>query len=349
MLREIVCAVRAKNVLLSGSYVNETNNSDQIGEFAKTLAFWLIMNNYKLFSSYGKTLGQFVVSGAFEGCEKISAAVDFADNTGNKFAAWGDLPISDKRVVNNFNNRVYLFPFPYNIPMPDEDRAVFYARLRDNMVANTQISIFICGEKYKNEKDISEGIILADGITKEYNAAKDNGCLCIPVAWFGGVAESRHNMTALEPRSDGVSNTVTTVTKDNYLAERLAALPELKREGITDSDAETSKTVRVGGHGMHKGHTWDVIADDVRIRKLTPRECLRLMGWKDGQINKIRAAGISNAQTYKQAGNGIVVTVLMAIFGELFNAPYRERIEAWDYRKDTDSGGLLQKSEVMKK
>jgi site-specific DNA-cytosine methylase len=156
----------------------------------------------------------------------------------------------------------------------------------------------------------------------------------------GEVAESRRNMTELEPREDGVSNTVTTVTKDNYIAERLAALPEFKREGITDGNAETSKTVRVGGHGMHKGHTWDVIADDVRIRKLTPWECLRLMGWKDCQINKIRNAGLSNAQTYKQAGNGIVVTVLTAIFGELFNAPYRESIEEWDYRKDTDSGGL---------
>ena len=154
------------------------------------------------------------------------------------------------------------------------------------------------------------------------------------------VAESRRNMTALELRSDGASNIVTTVTKENYLAERLAALPKLKREGITDSNAETSKTVRVGGHGMHKGHTWDVIADNVRIRKLTPRECLRLMGWRDCQIDKIRAAGLSNAQMYKQAGNGIVVMVLMAIFGELFNAPYRERIEEWDYRKDTEDGGL---------
>ena len=35
-----------------------------------------------------------------------------------------------------------------------------------------------------------------------------------------------------------------------------------------------------------------------------------------------------------------MVMVLMAIFGELFNAPYRERIEEWDYRKDTEDGGL---------
>lgn len=62
-----------------------------------------------------------------------------------------------------------------------------------------------------------------------------------------------------------------------------------------------------------------VVADNIRIRKLTPRECLRLMGWKDEQIDKIIACGVSNTQIYKQAGNGIVVQVLEAIFGLLFH------------------------------
>jgi DNA (cytosine-5)-methyltransferase 1 len=56
----------------------------------------------------------------------------------------------------------------------------------------------------------------------------------------------------------------------------------------------------------------------VRVRKLTPRECLRLMGWTDVQIDTIQSTGISNSQQYKQAGNGIVVQVLEAIFGSLF-------------------------------
>ena len=49
-----------------------------------------------------------------------------------------------------------------------------------------------------------------------------------------------------------------------------------------------------------------------KVRKLTPRECFRLMGFKDEEFNKI--IGISNAQLYKQAGNSIVVNVLEAIF-----------------------------------
>lgn len=61
-----------------------------------------------------------------------------------------------------------------------------------------------------------------------------------------------------------------------------------------------------------------VITENVRIRKLTPRECLRLMGWTDEQIDKIERAKVSSTQQYRQAGNGIVVQVLEAIFKALF-------------------------------
>ena len=60
------------------------------------------------------------------------------------------------------------------------------------------------------------------------------------------------------------------------------------------------------------------IYHNFRIRKLTPRECFRLMGMKDSDIDKIQQAGISNTQQYKMAGNSIVVDVLEAIFKELF-------------------------------
>lgn len=54
-----------------------------------------------------------------------------------------------------------------------------------------------------------------------------------------------------------------------------------------------------------------------RIRKLTPKECWRLMGFTDEDFEKAKAAGISNSQLYKQAGNSIVVNCLEAIFKEL--------------------------------
>ena len=55
-----------------------------------------------------------------------------------------------------------------------------------------------------------------------------------------------------------------------------------------------------------------------RIRKLTPRECFRLMGVDDKDIDKIQAAGISNSSQYKLAGNSIVVDVLYHLFRKMF-------------------------------
>lgn len=55
-----------------------------------------------------------------------------------------------------------------------------------------------------------------------------------------------------------------------------------------------------------------------RIRKLTPRECFRLMDMDEEDIDKIQATGISNAQQYKMAGNSIVVSCLYHIFRTLF-------------------------------
>lgn len=55
-----------------------------------------------------------------------------------------------------------------------------------------------------------------------------------------------------------------------------------------------------------------------RIRKLTPRECFRLMGVNDEDIDKIQASGVSKSQQYKMAGNSIVVDCLYYIFRSLF-------------------------------
>lgn len=54
-----------------------------------------------------------------------------------------------------------------------------------------------------------------------------------------------------------------------------------------------------------------------RIRKLTPRECFRLMGVDDKDIDTIQATGLSNSAQYKLAGNSIVVDVLYHIFRTL--------------------------------
>ena len=84
----------------------------------------------------------------------------------------------------------------------------------------------------------------------------------------------------LEVNTNNVSNTLTTVQKDNYVLD------------VND-------------------------LSQLKIRKLTPKECWRLMSFTDSDIEKCISIGISNTQLYKQAGNSIVVSILEGIFKEL--------------------------------
>jgi DNA (cytosine-5)-methyltransferase 1 len=71
-----------------------------------------------------------------------------------------------------------------------------------------------------------------------------------------------------------------------------------------------------GGLEVANGEIQDQIK--WRIRKLTPKECWRLMGFDDADFKKAEKVN-SNTQLYKQAGNSIVVNVLEAILEELLH------------------------------
>lgn len=63
-------------------------------------------------------------------------------------------------------------------------------------------------------------------------------------------------------------------------------------------------------------HQNNIIGTNYRIRKLTPKECWRLMGFDDSDFEKASKVN-SNSQLYKQAGNSIVVNVLEGILRNL--------------------------------
>lgn len=65
------------------------------------------------------------------------------------------------------------------------------------------------------------------------------------------------------------------------------------------------------------------IYDGYRIRKLTPKECWRLQGFPDWAFDKAKAAGLSDTQLYKQAGNAVTVDVIYEI-AKRFNDPLAE-------------------------
>lgn len=124
-----------------------------------------------------------------------------------------------------------------------------------------------------------------------------------------------HLVQRLEPKFDGTTNTITTVQKDNYVALPGAYGREFGSKGkIQDLDKEVSTLQAAMGEG---GGNVPLVPTTYRIRKLTPKECWRLMGFSDESFEKAAKVN-SNTQLYKQAGNSIVVDVLKAIFKNLF-------------------------------
>ena len=153
----------------------------------------------------------------------------------------------------------------------------------------------------------------------------------------------------LEPNKNGTSNTITTVQKDNYVIEPKILddfysnrdireyedySPTLRSDRvglkvvepmIIDPQGRLNKqctprnfcpTLRAQTHGNLPQVTYP--NTDFRIRKLTPKECWRLMGFTDDQFHKAAEVN-SNSQLYKQAGNSIVVDVLYYLFKNLFD------------------------------
>ena len=83
--------------------------------------------------------------------------------------------------------------------------------------------------------------------------------------------------------------------------------------------SQKSLSMRPSGRGWMFVRTEDGKFAWIRIRKLTPRECFRLMDVDEHNIDKIQNAGISDSQQYKMAGNSIVVACMEGIFNNLFS------------------------------
>lgn len=155
---------------------------------------------------------------------------------------------------------------------------------------------------------------------------------------------SRHEFLANEIREDGISNTLSTVQKDNQLAVKVT---EATKRGYSECrvgvdtvnlSVPGSKTRR-GRVGKEIANTLDTscnqgifvkVSDElivyavwyekyqcyIAIRKLTPKECFRLQGWSDDYFEKAQFVN-SDSQLYKQAGNGVTVSVIKAIAEKL--------------------------------
>lgn len=114
-----------------------------------------------------------------------------------------------------------------------------------------------------------------------------------------------------------ISSTVLAHHQDGVIVGSTQKHADVREDGISPS---LTSAMGMGG-GQVPMHNYDL-----RIRKLTPKECWRLMGFEDIDFDNAKKAlndtfyngeDRSNSQLYKQAGNSIVVQVLMALFKQL--------------------------------
>ena len=136
------------------------------------------------------------------------------------------------------------------------------------------------------------------------------------------VAEEGDNINLEQPNSNtrrrrvgkGVAQTLMTAPQQAVLAPEPSGIYTETSEAFQRGPIlGISRTLKA-----NKSDSGVVINN--RIRKLTPLECWRLMGFDDDDFYKAKAAGVSDNQLYKQAGNSIVVDVLEAQFYPFFAA-----------------------------
>lgn len=151
---------------------------------------------------------------------------------------------------------------------------------------------------------------------------KDNLVIEPQVKVIGNYSPSNHQASRIVD-TNGLAPTVmenhgtVTAVKERFYKQAFETLAE-------NDCAVGTLTQNCGADLKRNGQ--GIIESSFRIRKLTPKECFRLMGFLDEDFYKCQDAGISNSQLYKQAGNSIVVNVLMAIFGQLYGVEWQDAV-----------------------
>lgn len=175
---------------------------------------------------------------------------------------------------------------------------------------------------FENSMIRDVGCKISGTITARYHkgicANNDNMCI---VAMRGRNPDNPSDRTAgsqteqrLEPNSLGICNTLTSMQKDNMVLENMPISYGLK---IPAKQIDVGMCVTARYHkGFSNYNPENAVVNRYRIRRLTPLECWRLMGFPDADYLKAEKVN-SSTQLYKQAGNSIVRNVLMAVFGQM--------------------------------
>ncbi|UJF36574.1 DNA (cytosine-5-)-methyltransferase [Paenibacillus hexagrammi] len=178
--------------------------------------------------------------------------------------------------------------------------------------AVTKVAVQMNRSEIFKEVDVSHCLMARDhkgyGNQEMTGIIEGTGCSLRTRAYKGQAQQ-------LEARSDGLSNTITSVEKDSMvLAQEVRPVltpdrVEKKQNGrrFKDDGEEMFTLTAQDIHGVA------INAPVWRIRKLIPMECFRLQGFSDAQFMTLKNAKISDTQLYKMAGNAVTVNVIESI------------------------------------
>ena len=222
-------------------------------------------------------------------------------------------------ILKEFDKNGYEFPEAFKLEKRMKDL------LEDNVPESYYLSQKIIDKikvsKFHSERDrIMKGDVCYTLRARDY---KDPICVREPIT---GATRTRYDEEGkpyqnLESTGEPVSNTITTVASDSLVIEPkvMQIANYLEGEGnywknpnngriYSGEGLSPTLSCMTGGNREPKVKIdIGVDEDNFRVRKLTERECWRLMGFPDELIDKVKAIGMSKSQMYKQAGNSIVV------------------------------------------
>lgn len=225
--------------------------------------------------------------------------------------------LSIRKDIDNGN-----FQFPEQVPLT--------TRLKDILEKNVDEKYYLSGDKVES---ILSNFIARQNETKGFGNQSMTGVIApCYVASRGRNPENLSDRATgspteqrLKANTNGTTNTITTVAKDNYVMEPIRIGNIYGDQfgtgyagNVWDQDYVSPTIMTAQG-----GNRQPLIVDNIkrRIRKLTPKEYWRLMGFTDDDCDRA-SKYVSNSALYKQAGNSICTCCLVAIFNALFLNDY---------------------------
>ncbi len=160
ILQQVEYGYRLKNIFISGSITEYSTHSpwtkDEVELFSFSLAQKLVQDDYRIISGFGLGIGSSIINGALEEIMRSK--------------------------YKHVDEHLCLRPFPQVIT-GQMSREELWHQYRENMIQQAGIAIFMFGNKASNN-----GIIIADGVLKEFKIAKETNTVIIPIGSTGWAA-----------------------------------------------------------------------------------------------------------------------------------------------------------------